>query len=67
MATSAKKLRPENDYASEGQQHIRKPDSSEKTPHKYKTVTDKGYIKKWTYIARKQNIQLTKKQHVQRT
>jgi hypothetical protein len=41
MVMSPKELRPEKDYADEGQQHIQKTTifSSERAPHKNKTLT----------------------------
>jgi hypothetical protein len=43
MVTSAKGLRPEKDYAGEGQQHLKDRPvlSSERAPQKKKTVTVK--------------------------
>jgi hypothetical protein len=41
MITSPLGLGPEKDYAGEGQQHIQKPDPSERAPHKNKTITVK--------------------------
>jgi hypothetical protein len=51
MVSSAKGLGPEKDCAGKGQQHVTKdrPDlSSERAPHKNKTVTVTQVIKIWS-------------------
>jgi hypothetical protein len=51
MASSPKGLGPVKDCAGKGQQHIQKTDlnlSSERAPHKNKTVTVTQVIKLWS-------------------
>jgi hypothetical protein len=49
MVSSPKGLGPEKDCAGKGQQHIKRPDlSSERAPHKNKTVTVTQVIKIWS-------------------
>jgi hypothetical protein len=46
MVMSTKGLRPDKDYAGEGEQHMRKTDATSRQrgrPHKNKTVTVKEY------------------------